>query len=499
MGENQVVQTGASDAVRIPKWALGCAIGFSVACVLLGAVLGGIWLLTPSDTASEAGEVASGSSQASDSIIDAVRESIGNSGPKLSSPVALEDFEFPPPGAGDDSAVSFVFYDPQGNDLVWKITLTHPDATFQDGVYTMDITGQNLKGYSGDSCQVKSGRLTCSFTGRSPRFSEASVKVAVTRENRVVTSFWGRVSERRGRDGSSGQAGAEDEDAGQASGGQKDELCTVNEEGYELVYGGTVSRPMVSETWEAGKPLKIEFDLSDEAGTGFPTATDSYYLAVGEYSTVECDGRNANKPNRLTCEIELPEGYGHSVQGIILAFVTGIDDEENAVAIGMCEDLIEIPEMTGTVAAAGGDHDDPASGIDCSALDYDLQWGEIDIAWPEWKSGQPLPITFKFPGPVPGLEEGSSYYQYSVKVSDPLNGENAYYDHECEYLGYTGKLHCYVPVSSGWAGSIKEVELSVAGCGPIYWNSQESLPFIKGGGGGTDDHHDDHDDDDHHH
>ena len=500
MGQNHVVQTGASDAVRIPKWAFGCAIGFLVACVLAGAVLGGIWLFTPNGSTNEMADVTTGESDISERVVDAIREGTGNAGPKLSTVVPPEDFEFPPTGAGDDSVVTFVFFDPDGNEFVWKITLVHPDTTFKDGVYTMNITGQNLMGYSDDSCQVKNGRLTCSFIGRSPRFSETTVKVAVTRDKKVVTSFWGRASERRTSSGNSGQARKEDRDGDddQAGSSEKEEFCTVKSDIGEP-YGGTISLPMVSDYWEAGEPLKIEFDLSEAAGYYFPTDTSSYVLFVGEYDSVECRGRDRNNPNRLTCEIDLPQGYGHSVQELILVFAYNLDEEGNEGVIGMCEDTVAIPEMVGNVEVVEADDDHQTSGVDCSAFEYGLLWGEIEIAWPEWRAGEPLPITFKFPGRVPGLEEGNPYgYKYSVKVSDPANGGAAYYDRECEYLGYTGKLHCYVPVDSGWAGTVKAVELTVADCGPIYQNLYESLPFIEDGGGGTDEHHDDdHHDDDH--
>jgi hypothetical protein len=514
MGQNNVVQTGGSDAIRIPKWAAGCALGLTIACLVAGGALGVMWLLTPAETTDMAAdvseEVPEDESDISDRIAEVIREGTGNSSPKLSSAVALEDFQFPAPGPGDDSVVSFVFLDPDGNEFIWKMTLTHPDKTFEDGTYKMNITGQSLTGYSDDSCQANSGQLTCSFVGRSPRFSETTVKVAVTKDNKVVTSFWGRVSEQKTSSGNGEQTKKEDKDKNkdksnsgesddhdQASSSGSEEFCTTTADGVEP-YAGTVSQPIVSDDWEAGKPLKVEFDLSEEAGSDFPTDTSGYVLLVGEYETDQCWGRDANNPNRLTCEIDLPEGYGHSVQDIFLAFAYLIDEEDVGV-IGMCEDTIAIPEMVGSVEAVESDDEHHSSGVDCTAFEYALLWGSLEIAWPEWKAGEPLPITFKFPGTVPGLEGGSSYegdYKYFVKVSDPRNSDVAFYDQECEYLGYAGKIHCYVPVESGWAGTIKAVELSVANCGPIYQNFQESLPFIKGGGGGkTEDHHDE----DHHH
>jgi hypothetical protein len=162
---------------------------------------------------------------------------------------------------------------------------------------------------------------------------------------------------------------------------------------------------------------------------------------------------------------------------------------------GTSLDSVAVPELTDTVVSVEGSDDPPSTGDDCLAFENDLQLGKIKIAWPEWRAGEPLPITFKFPGPVPGLEDGSSDYKYSVKVSDTANGDVAFYDLECKYLGYTGKLHCFVPVHPGWEGTIKAVELTVSDCGPIYQNSLESLPFMEGGGGSPDDHHED----DHHH
>ncbi len=123
------------------------------------------------------------------------------------------------------------------------------------------------------------------------------------------------------------------------------------------------------------------------------------------------------------------------------------------------------------------------TGIDCSVFDG----MKVEVAWPTWKRGDALPITFKFPDAVPGLENelpGNWNYQVSV-------GNNpAYTSQDCRYLGYHKKLHCSVSVPSGFSGSIQMLSLIVEDCNsPVYYNAQTYMPFIEGGG---DDHHDDH-------
>jgi len=496
-----------SDSFSIPKWAVGCALGFTVAFVVAGAGLFVWWLLTPveptntvAETVSEdsEAETVSEDSEMSDLIADVIREGTGNSGPKLDSPISLADFQFPSQGAGDNNVTSVVFLDPDGNEFRWQMTMTHPDKTFQSGNYQMKISGQNLTGFSDDTCEVTSGVLTCSFMGRSPRYSKTNVQVAVTKDKKVVTSFWGQVSEQKSsgsskksdkdkddHDKDKSQSGSSD-DHGQTSSSTKKQYCMpINEPGMEP-YGGTVSPPIVSEPWEAGKPLKVEFDLSEEAGEDFPTETSGYILVIGDYTTEQCRGKDPRNPNRLTCEIDLPEGYGHSVQDLVLAFGYIMDEEENVGIIGMCGDDVEIPEQV-----AGGGND---AGIDCSVF----HWMEIDVAWPEWNACGPLPITFKFPGAVPGLESSlPGEWHYIVNVGGEYESDN------CAYLGYHGKLHCSLGVDKRYSGSVQSLELWVYGCGPIYYNEMEYMPFMEGGCG-TDDHHDDdqeedHHDDDHHH
>ncbi|MBN1305635.1 MAG: hypothetical protein JXA13_14445 [Anaerolineales bacterium] len=494
MGQNEVFQKGGSDSIRIPKWTFGCAVGF-MGAVLIGGIVLLVLFLTPDPP-----KVV----EPSEPII-VVRDGTGNSGPKLDTQVALDNYEFPVPESGDNNVVSVNFPESTADEFVWKMTLTHPDTTFEEGVYGMKFISDSMTGYSDDICQVISGRLTCSFVGRSQRFSETSVKIAVTKNNGVVTSFWGKVWEQNVNESNGGNnnrskadnqnntgstTGSNNDD--QSSSDAEDSGAGVNEstksgdcppppnDGTVIPYDGTVSLPIISD-WEAGKPLKVEFDFSGpvSAISDAQNGEGAYVLLIGDYPADHCEGVGESNPNRLTCEISFREEYANTPHLLYLAY------SSQDSMIGLCTTMVQVPGFAG-------------SDMDCSAF----QNSSIEIAWPEWKAGEPLPITFKFPGPVPGLEPSSGVdhdYQYSVKVSDP-NKNVEYYDQECEYLGYTGKLHCYVPVDSGWSGSIKAVELSVSGCGPVYQNSNEHLPLLEGGANRTDDHHDDDDDqDDHHH
>ncbi len=131
------------------------------------------------------------------------------------------------------------------------------------------------------------------------------------------------------------------------------------------------------------------------------------------------------------------------------------------------------------------------STIDCSVFDG----MEVEVAWPTWRKGDDLPITFKFPGGVPGLERDlPGVWHYEVGLGKDFK----YGSQDCQYLGYYGKLHCHVPVPSDLSGSIQPLILVVEGCDdPVYYDRNAGMPFIQGNGGG-DDHHDDHHHDDHH-
>ena len=517
MGQNHVVQTRKSDSFRIPKWTVGCAIGFSIACVLMGISLGVLWLI-PTDSTNETTAVSTNESDLSKRIEEVIREGTGNSNPKMSTAVAPENYEFPPPGSGDDSAVSFVFFDSDGDELVWQMTLTHPDETFEDGTYTMNISSQGMKGYYNDTCQVKNGQLTCSFVGRSPRFSETNVQAVVTRNNRVATSFWGRVSERKTNSGKSDQSNDSDKDQdngnNQSNSGDADDQVASNgdsafcppppDDGTVIPYDGTVSLPIMS-TWKAGQPLKIQFDLSDPV-PDVPSSEARFVLLVGDYSTEQCYGGDPAHPNRLTCEISMREEFANTQHGLYLTFAAG-NEQSGFDLIGMCMTDVTLPNI---VASSGNDHsndshsDDSDSddshneaGIDCSVFDG----MELEVAWPEWNPGQPLPVTFKFPGPVPGLESNlPGDWQYVVGIGLDSDNNTDYADYDCQYLGYHGKLHCNLDVPASLSGTIQPMFLAVRGCEFfIYENYQEYMPNMEGGGGGTGDHHDhDNDDDDDH-
>jgi hypothetical protein len=342
--------------------------------------------------------------------------------------------------------------------------------------------------------------------GRSPRFSETSVQAVVTRNNRVATSFWGRVSERKTNSGKSDQSNDSDKDHDngndQSNSGDADDQVASNgdsafcptppDDGTVIPYDGTVSKPTFL-PWEAGQPLKIQFELSDPI-PDVPSSEARFVLLVGLHETEQCYGGDPAHPNRLTCEISMGAESPNTKLDLYLAFMAGNEESGFDAPIGMCMTDVILPNV---VASSGNDqsndsHSDDShneAGIDCSVF----EGMGLEVAWPDWNPGQPLPVTFKFPGPVPGLESNlPGDWLYVAVVGE-------YGSVDCQYLGYHGKLHCYVDVPASFSGTIQPLGLGIDGCDDlIYFNEQEYMPNMEGGGGGTDDHHDDdHDDHDH--
>lgn len=112
---------------------------------------------------------------------------------------------------------------------------------------------------------------------------------------------------------------------------------------------------------------------------------------------------------------------------------------------------------------------------------------EIDISYyfMDMKNCNPrLTIGFKFPGGVPGLEpegptDGDGFI-YKAKLGNVLSDS-------CQYLDYENQLFCDLTIPSGYANSLRTLELFESSCEdaenilkPIFVDERASVPEIEG-------------------
>jgi len=484
MGQDDGSHVAKSVFSRIPKWAIGIILALALICGVL--CLGTFALPALGFTLPEAitgpleslrvSEVSEIQPEGLDVLITEMLElrGEGNADPKLEAGACMPAHLYGPPElnnnniSGNENIVWFDFFEPTLDELPWKMNMRHTE-NFEDGEYQLQIFSKTALEFSEAICQVQNGDLNCSFNGYTPRLSNTQLDVIVTKDDCVVTSFWGSVSE--GAENQAGNNGGQPEgtDAPTVDVG---EICIPADlQGAQLAaidspilnLGESDYAEMADSFTEDGLELKDAFsptplwNVSGQFEEGYQihvfenlANTD---ISKDHQNNVGCVLENGS----LICDLAVICPYGEGICSNII--LISQDDCIGGAYQYLIRDLDENPNSTAETRC-------------------DLYEGmEMELAWPEWKKGLPMPVTIKMPGGVPGLElevpGDTELWEYSIKVGTSISNE-------CNYQGYNTKLHCSILVSEGYSESVQTLSLFVNGCSsPILYKDKAYLPEMQ--------------------
>ena len=487
MGQDQSSREAKSVFSRIPKWAIGIIIALALICGILCLgifALPALGFSLPEEILArlESYGVLDGSDSEPKGLDSVITEMLnlrgeGNADPKLDAGACMPAHLYGPPELnsnnikGNENIVWVDFFEPSLDELPWQMNMQHPDI-FEEGEYQLQIFSKTALEFSEAKCQVQNGTLTCSYLGYTPRLSNTQIDVIVTKDDCVVTSFWGSVSEgaedqtdingsqRQSADESTDEAGesCKPVDLQNAQFAANDSpILTLGEIDYhsnlDLMDSFTINGLEIKNTfsphpiWNSSGLFKEGYQIHIFENLA---NTD---IAKGHQNNVKCALENG----ALSCELAALCPYGEGVCSNII--IVSQDDCIRGAYQYLIRDLDENPNSTADARCT------LYEGLD------------MELAWPEWKKGAPLPVTIKIPGGVPGLElaipDDKEPWDYSLKIGTSLSND-------CTYQGYKEKLHCSILVSEGYSESVQTLSLFVNGCStPILNKDKAYLPEMQ--------------------
>lgn len=489
MGQDDGSRVAKSVFFRIPKWGIGIIIAIALICGIL--FLGIFALAALGFTLPEAilgpleslgvSELSENNSEGLDILIIEMLDlsGQGNSDPKLEAGACMPPHLYGPPElnnnnnniSGNENIVWFDFFEPTLDELPWKMNMQHP-VNFEDGEYQLQIFSKTALEFSEAQCQVQNNKLSCSFNGYTPRLSNTQLDVIVTKDDCVVTSFWGSVSE--GAEDQSGNNGSQPEVTDVPT-LEAEEICTpVDIQGAQLAANESPILNIGENDFLGNLGLQDSFtengfELNDTFSphplwNSSGLFDEGYQVHIFEnlvntdqakehQNNVECDLENG----ALTCDLAVICPYGEGVCSKII--VVSQDECIRGAYQYLIRDLDENPNSTAEER--------------CTLY----EGMEMELAWPEWKKDSPMPVTIKMPGGVPGLEvevpDDTEPWEYSLKVGTAISND-------CTYQGYKTKLHCTILVSEGYSESVQTLSLFVNGCSnPILYKDKAYLPEMQ--------------------
>ncbi|MBC8335133.1 MAG: hypothetical protein ISR59_01215 [Anaerolineales bacterium] len=487
MGQDHSSREAKSVFLRFPKWVIGIIVVLALICGILCLgifALPALGFSLPEEILArlESYGVLDGSESEPEGLDSVITDMLnlrgeGNADPKLDAGACIPAHLYGPPElnsnniSGNENIVWIEFLEPTLDELPWKMNMQHPDI-FEEGEYQLQIFSKTALEFSEAKCQVQNGVLNCSFNGFTPRLSNTQVDVIVTKDNCVVASFWGTVSEGDDKQAENNGSQPGGTDAPSVEVGEscipvdlQNAQLASNDSSIlnlgEIDYGGNLD--LKDSFTENGLEIKNTFSptpLWNESGQ----FEEGYQIHIFEnlantdtakehQNNVDCSLGNGS----LTCELAALCPYGEGVCSNII--VVSQDDCIRGAYQYLIRDLDENPNST----------------ADARCTLY--KGMEMELAWPEWKKDSPMPVTIKMPGGVPGLEiafpDDVEPWEYSLKIGTSLSND-------CTYQGYKEKLHCAIVVSEGYSESVQTLSLFVNGCStPILYKDKAYLPEMQ--------------------